>query len=44
VSGIEDPTDSGVDKANRFGTGVYTYSGTTAGEFDVGGSWAVTAP
>jgi hypothetical protein len=42
--GIEDPTDSGLFQANRFGTGVYMVGTTAPGEADVGGSWAVTAP
>jgi len=44
VRGIEDPTDSGVNQANRFGTGVYMNGSNGPGEADTGGSWAVTAP
>jgi hypothetical protein len=42
--GIEDPTDSGVNQADRFGTGVYMNGTNGPGEADIGGSWAVTAP
>jgi hypothetical protein len=42
--GIEDPTDSGINQADRFGTGVYLNGTLGPGEADAGGSWAVTAP
>jgi hypothetical protein len=44
--GIEDPTDSALNQADRFGTGIYMIGAGTAagGEADTGGSWAVTAP
>ena len=42
--GIEDPTDSGINQAERFGTGVYMNGTAAPGEADIGGSWAVTAP
>jgi hypothetical protein len=42
--GIEDPTDSALNQANRFGTGVYMIGAEAGGEADAGGSWAVTAP
>jgi hypothetical protein len=42
--GIEDPTDSGLNQADRFGTGVYLNGTIGPGEADIGGSWAVTAP
>lgn len=44
VRGIEDPTDSGINQANRFGTGVFLNGTNGTGEADAGGSWAVTAP
>jgi hypothetical protein len=44
VRGIEDPTDSELNAAERFGTGVYMIGTNGPGEADTGGSWAVTAP
>jgi hypothetical protein len=44
VRGIEDPTDSELNAAERFGTGVYMNGTNGPGEADIGGSWAVTAP